>query len=291
MEPVIVRYRARELTDKDVVFIRELVHQHYDKGRSHISRLLCRTWNWVQANGKLKEYAARDLLLRLEEQGFIELPPRRRPKNNLKAPRFDQVPLFSSQSLCGSVSDYDSPILEPVTRENQYLWGYLLAHYHYLGVPTLVGEHRRYLASLNGQVVACLAWASAAWKVKGRDAFIQWTPAAKKKKLHGVVNNTRFLILPWIRIKHLASRLLSLSVRRLCSDWESTYGHSVYLAETFVDRSRFQGTCYKASNWIHVGDTRGSRKQGNAYHYHGQPKAVFVYPLNRHFRRYLTDET
>ena len=127
--------------------------------------------------------------------------------------------------------------------------------------------------------------------MNGRDTFIQWTPQAKKKKLHGVVNNTRFLILPWIRITHLACRLLCLSVRRLCSDWESAYGQGVYLAETFVDHSRFQGTCSKASNWIYVGQTRGRRKQGNAYHDHGQPKAVFVYPVNRPFRRYLTDET
>jgi len=291
MEPVVVRYRARELTDQDVTFIRALVRQHYDKGRSHISRVLCQAWNWFQANGKLKEYAARDLLLRLEEQGFVDLPPRLRPKNNLKTQRFDQIPLFSNKPLSGTTRDYELPILEPVTRANHSLWGYLLAHYHYLGVPKLVGEHRRYLATLNGQVVACLAFASAAWKVKGRDDLIGWSPETKKKKLHLVVNNTRFLILPWIRITHLASRLLSLSTRRLCSDWESAYGHGVYLAETFVDRSRFHGTCYKASNWIHVGDTRGSRKQGNAYHYHGQPKAVFVYPLNRHFRRYLTDET
>lgn len=291
MAPVIVRYRARELTNKDVSFIREMITEHYDKGRSHISRQLCQAWNWVQANGKFKEYAARDLLLRLEEQRHIELPPRLRPKNNLKAQRFDQIPLFSNKSLSGALRDYSQPILQPVTHEDHYLWGYLLSHYHYLGVPRLVGEHLRYMATLDGQVVACLAFASAAWKVKGRDDFIGWHPETKKKKLHLVVNNTRFLILPWIRIKHLASKLLSLSVRRLCSDWESAYGHDVYLAETFVDRSRFHGTCYKASNWIYVGDTRGSRKQGNAYHYHGQPKAVFVYPLNRHFRRYLTDET
>jgi hypothetical protein len=291
MEPVIVRYRARELTDKDVAFIRELVDQHYDKGRSHISRLLCQAWNWVQANGKFKEYAARDLLLRLEEQGFIALPPRLRPKNNLKAQRFDQIPLFSNKSLSGSLSDYSQPILQSVGSEDQYLCRYLLSHYHYLGVPKLVGEHHRYMATMDGQVVACLAWASAAWKVKGRDDLIGWSPETKKKKLHFVVNNTRFLILPWIRIKHLASKLLSLNLRRLCSDWESAYGHGVYLAETFVDLSRFEGTCYKASNWLYVGQTRGSRKQGNAYHYHGQPKAVYVYPLDRRFRRYMTDET
>ncbi len=290
MEPVIVRYRARELTGKDIAFIKKLVQDHYDKGRSHISRLLCRAWNWVQANGKFKEYAARDLLLRLEEQGFIELPPRLRPKNNLTVRRFDQVPLFSNKSLSGSLSDYSQPILQPIDRKDQYLWGYLLSHYHYLGVPKLVGEHLRYMATIDGQVVACMAFASAAWKVKGRDELIGWNLEAKKKKLHFVVNNTRFLIVPWIRIKHLASKLLSLSVRRLCSDWESAYGHRVYLAETFVDLSRFQGTCYKASNWAYVGQTRGSRKQGNAYHYHGQPKAVFVYPLDRRFRRYMTDE-
>jgi hypothetical protein len=138
--------------------------------------------------------------------------------------------------------------------------------------------------------VACLAWASAAWKVKSRDQFIGWDEARKRKNLYLVANNTRFLILDWVRIKHLASKILALSLRRLSGDWQQRYGHPIVLAETFVDLSRFAGTCYRAANWIHVGQTQGSAKRGNAYHFHGQPKAVYLYPLARRFRQVLQDD-
>jgi len=168
------------------------------------------------------------------------------------------------------------------------LWDYLVHHHHYLGRPRIVGEHLRYLAFLQGQVVACLGWASAAFKVSARDQFIGWDPEIRRKNLSGIVNNVRFLILPWIRIPHLASKVLALNLRRLSGDWQTAYGHPLYLAETFVDRSRFPGTCYQAANWIEVGLTKGSAKKGNDYHYHGQPKAIYLYPLHRNFRRELT---
>jgi len=290
MDPVVFQYRSRELTAKDIEHIGRLISRHYRRGRSHISRVLCRQWNWVQPNGKLKEYAARDLLLRLEEKGLIELPPRLRPKNNLKVPSFDQIPLFVKQPLGGSVGDYSGFQLRILEPGDDYLWGYLLHHYHYLGRPKLVGEHLRYLAYLNGQVVACLAWASAAFKVKSRDAFIGWDSRARRQRLHLVANNARFLVLPWIQVKHLASKILGLNCRVLGDDWQKAYHHRVYLAETFVDASRFRGTCYKAANWLCVGQTRGSAKSGNAYRFHGQSKAVLVYPLDRRFRRKLTDD-
>ncbi len=143
---------------------------------------------------------------------------------------------------------------------------------------------------IKGQVVACLSWASAAWKIKARDQFIGWEEPAKRRNLHLIANNTRFLIPDWVRVKHLASRVLSLSLKRLSADWQKIYGHPIYLAETFVDISRFQGTCYKAANWLCVGQTKGSAKKGNTYLYHGQPKAIYLYPLHPHFRRYLLDD-
>jgi hypothetical protein len=267
MKPSVFRYRSRELTHQDIEDIRCAISRHYSRGRSHISRVLCQAWNWVQPNGKLKEYAARDLLLRLEEKGFVELPPRLRPKNNLKKKSFGQRPLFK-----------------------KYLWGYLLHHYHYLGLPKLVGEYLRYLVYLDGQVVACLAWASAAFKVKSRDQYIGWNPATRRKRLHLVVNNARFLVLPWIRVKHLASKVLAMTLKGLNEDWQNAYHHRIYLAETFVDISRFQGTCYKAANWRFVGLTRGSAKKGNDYQFHGQSKAVYLYPLDRQFKKALTDD-
>jgi hypothetical protein len=290
MDQVVFRYRARQLGIRDIRFIQALVSKHYQQGRSHISRLLCESWQWIQPNGKLKECAARDLLLRLEEQGLIELPPRLRPKNNLKEKSFEQVPLFLHEPMHGSAGQHDRPYIELVTSQDGYLWDYLVYHHHYLGLPKLVGEYLKHLVYIDGQVVACLAWASAAWKVKARDQFIGWDEPTKRRNLHLIANNTRFLILPWVTVKYLASKALSLSIRRLGADWERAYGHPVYMAETFVDISRFGGTCYRAANWRYVGQTKGSAKKGNTYRYHGQPKAIYLYPLHPHFRRYLLDD-
>ena len=290
MSEVVLRYRSRELNLHDIDFIQELISKHYARGRSHISQLLCEAWQWKQKNGKLKEYAARDLLLRLEEKGFIKLPPRLRPKNNLKKKSFDQIPLFLKEQLEGSAGEHTKPVIKLVGPQDSYLWNYLVHHYHYLKEPKLVGEHLRYLAFINGRVVGCLAWASAAWKVKDRDQFIGWDATTKGKNLHLIANNTRFLIPPWVKIKYLASKLLSLSVKRLSDDWQQTYSHPIYLAETFVDAARFKGICYRAANWIKVGQTKGNAKKGNDYLYHGQPKAIYLYPLHRHFRSYLLDD-
>jgi len=290
MSEVVLRYRSRELNLHDIDFIQELISKHYARGRSHISQLLCEAWQWKQKNGKLKEYAARDLLLRLEEKKFIKLPPRLRPKNNLKKKSFDQIPLFLKEQLEGSAGEHTKPVIKLVGPQDSYLWNYLVHHYHYLKEPKLVGEHLRYLAFINGRVVGCLAWASAAWKVKDRDQFIGWDATTKGKNLHLIANNTRFLIPPWVKIKYLASKLLSLSVKRLSDDWQQTYSHPIYLAETFVDTARFKGICYRAANWIKVGQTKGNAKKGNDYLYHGQPKAIYLYPLRRHFRSYLLDD-
>jgi hypothetical protein len=290
MDQVIFRYRARQLGIQDIQFIQALISKHYQRGRSYISRALCEAWQWTQPNGKLKEFAARDLLLRLEERGLIELPPRLRPKNNLKEKSFDQIPFFLHKPMDGSVGEHNPLSIEQVNSQGGYLWDYLVHHYHYLGLPKLVGEYLKHLVYINGQVVACLSWASAAWKVKARDQFIGWKEPAKRRNLHLIANNTRFLILPWVNVKYLASKALAASVRRLPADWERTYGHPIYLAETFVDISRFQGTCYRAANWLCVGQTKGSSKKGNTYSYHGQPKAIYLYPLHPRFRRYLLDD-
>ena len=290
MNAIVFRYRSRELGQHDIDAVGALIAEHYARGRSHISRVLCRQWNWLQPNGRLKEYAARDLLLRLEEKGFVKLPPRLRPKNNLKQRSFEQIPFFNNRPREGSVSHYANLEIQLVETGDDYLWGYLLHHYHYLGRPKLVGEHLRYLVYLDGQVVACQAWASAAFKVKSRDEYIGWDPKTRKQRLHLVVNNVRFLILPWIRVKHLASKILGLNLKRLRDDWQNAYSHPICLAETFVDTSRFQGTCYKAANWHYAGQTKGSGKKGNDYQYHGQSKAVYLYPLDRRFKRELNDD-
>ncbi len=286
----VFRYRAREIGPQEIQEIQSLVSRFYDRGRSYISQAICEAWGWVQPNGKPKEYAARDLLLRLEERGILKLPPRLRPDNNGRRKGFGQIPLFDQNLMEGPLGRYGQPLLQLVGPADRYLWDYLVHQHHYLGRPRIVGEHLRYLAFLKGQVVACLGWASAAFKVADRDRFIGWDPETRRKNLSAVANNIRFLILPWIRIPHLASKLLALNLRRLSGDWQKAYGHPLYLAETFVDLSRFPGTCYQASNWIQVGLTKGSAKKGNDYHYHGQPKAIYLYPLHRNFRRKLADD-
>ncbi len=290
MDSIVFRYRTKDLTNGDIDFIRSLITEHYARGRSHISRVLCVTWNWFQANGGLKEYAARDLLLRLEEKEFVSLPPRLRPKNNLKSKCFDTAPDFVKRKLCGKIPEFSKPVVKPVGPDDRYLFDWLLHRYHYLGFSGFVGEHLRHLAFIDGQVVACLAWSGAAWKVGVRDRFVGWNAPVRRKNLCLVANNTRFLILPWIRVEHLASKVLSPSLGRLNADWHGKYGHEICLAETFVDQSLYKGTCYRASNWRHVGGTKGSSKRGNTYRYHGRPKSVWLYPLCRDFRSRLCDE-
>ncbi|RLI67895.1 hypothetical protein DRO91_09690 [Candidatus Heimdallarchaeota archaeon] len=290
MDTIIFRYRSRQLSLSDIKDIKDTINQYYAKGRTHISQQLCKKWGWLQPNGKLKEYAARDLLLRLEENSFIKLPPRIKQNNNLKRKSFGQIPLFLNQDICGLTGDFSEPTIKRVCPKDRYLWDYLIHHYHYLKLPALVGEHVKHIVFINNQVVACLAWSSAAWKIKFRDQFIGWDELTKRKNLYRIANNSRFLILPWVQVKHLASKVLALSLKRLSRDWQNVHGHHVYLAETFVDTARFKGTCYKAANWLYVGHTKGSAKKGNAYHYHGQPKAIYLYPLHHHFRRLLNDD-
>lgn len=291
MQPILFQYRSRKLCEVDIAAIKAIIDQNYSQGRSYISRELCRKWSWVQPNGKLKEFAARDLLLRLEEKRYITLPPRKNQKNNLKPKDFSQKPFFIKQKLVGAITEFGAlTIHEAKCQQDRYLWDYLLHHYHYLGNPRLVGEHIRHIVRIDNQVVACLGWASAAWKVKDRDSFIGWDEAVRRIRLHYLANNVRFLIPPWITIKHLASRALSMSIRRLSSDWQTLYGHPLFLAETFVDTARFKGTCYKAANWLLVGKTKGSAKRGNVYQYHGQPKDIYLYPLHKNFRRFLSHD-
>lgn len=287
---IVFRYRGRDLTREDLAQIRAAISADYSRGRSYISRCLCEQWDWRQANGRFKEYAARDLLLRLEEAGHITLPPRLRVKNNRKRPSFERKPDFESQPRSGQVNEFPVPQLREAQGEDAYLWDYLIAHHHYLGNPRLVGEHLKQLIYLDAQVVGCLGWASAAFKVAARDRWIGWSADVRRQRLHLLANNARFVLLPWIRVKHLASKVLAQSVRGLSEQWEERYGHPLVLAETFVETGRFAGTCYRAANWQAVGQSRGHAKRGNRYRCHGVAKAHYLYPLRRDWRAVLVGE-
>lgn len=285
-----IHIRGREITEDVLEFIRNTIADHWHQGRSMISRILCEHWDWRQSNGRLKDMACRDLLLRLERRGLIELPPRKSQKVNSKRIRSLSSEFDKSEArpLKGRVDAFTSLHLEMVRgSEKEPLWDSLVDRYHYLGCRTIVGGYLKYFVYLDGRLVACLGWGSAAWKVHCRDQFIGWTAEQRQQRLGGLANNVRFLILPWIQVRHLASKTLSLSARVLPLDWRRIYDDELCLLETFVDPSRFQGTCYKAANWLFLGQTKGSAKRGASYYRHGTSKAVFVYPLCRNFQQRL----
>lgn len=282
------KIRGRYIGEEELNLIREVISLHGAKGRTAISRILCEQWNWRQANGLLKDRACRVMLLALEEKGEINLPPRllqnyRHPK------RADRKEFhYNDSELHGTISEFSSLTIRMVRRSpDEGLWDFLVDKYHYLGRPWIVGSYLKYLAYLDGRLVACLGWGSGAWKVACRDSFIGWDKDARESNLHKVVNNVRFLILPWVSIKHLASKVLALNIRSLPYDWQKFYCHPITLLETFVDATRFQGTCYKASNWMYAGLTKGRGKY-DRYNRANQPiKAVYLYPLRKNFREAL----
>jgi len=285
-----IRYRGRGFTVREVDEIKEIIATHPDKSRWFLSREICRQWGWTQANGVLKDMVCRGLLLRLASAGLIQLPPCRQKTPYLLAHRKKPVPVQIDQtSLQGSLSDLKPIELVQVRRTPwEDLYRGLIEQYHYLGYTRPVGEHLEYLAWAGGRVVACLGWGSAPRHIGCRDRYLGWTKEQRVRNLCRVIINTRFLILPWVRVPHLASHLLGKVGRRVNSDWERVYGHEVVWLETFVDPARgFAGTCYKAANWISLGQTTGRGKDDQAHKVNRSLKWVFGYPLRPDFREVL----
>jgi len=280
--------RRKTVTEGDLPEIEATIRAHWRRGRKQISRILCQRWKWVQPNGELRDMACRELLLTLERKGLIHLPPPIRNANNHKRNRIIARISVDQSILHGKLSDFPEPTLQPVRNTPlEPLYNSLVEQHHYLGYRQIVGAHLKYVAFLEGRPVACLGWGSAAWKVQARDSFIGWDTPTRKNNLHLLANNTRFLVLPWVNIKCLASKILALCVRRISSDWLKVYHHPVHLLETFVEKDRFRGTCYKAANWLLVGETKGVAKRGHKHLAHGRIKEVYLYPLGRKFRKVL----
>ena len=281
---------SKELRAKDFRRIQKLIDSEFRPTRQQIARETCRLFAWRRPNGTPPVRACRELLVRLERMGVIRLPPPRRTTRSASPalPRIDNDFLLGpTPGWTGTIADNAPFELRPIlAKERDGFRAYMHRH-HYLGDSPLVGESLRYGAWLDGELVALLGWAGATLHNGARDRYIGWDEACRRERLHLVVNNARYLILPWVRQPNLASRVLGANLRRLSADWQAAYGHPVLLAETFVDQTRFQGTCYRASNWVCVGQTKGWSRHGANYEEHGQPKAVFLYPLHRRALRQL----
>jgi hypothetical protein len=282
--------QGRTVSDADIAWIRSLLVEQPAWGRTRLSEELCRRWDWRNAQGQPKDMAARTLLLKLERAGHIRLPPRQRPSSNAwrncRAPEVQPAP----DPISGLLRDLRPLVVSVVAAGSADLRWFngLLAAYHYLGHRNTVGENLRYLVrDRHGRPVACALFGSAAWQCAARDAYIGWDRVTRERNLQMLTNNTRFLVLPWVRVPHLASHVLGQIARRIRADWQSKYGHPLQALETFVERGRFRGSCYRAANWIGVGQTRGRTRQDRQHLLQAPVKEVLVYPLQADFREVL----
>ncbi len=286
-----ITVQGRGITEDDIELVRRLIEVDPSRNRSRLSRERCHLWNWRAATGRIKDMSCRALLLKLEQRGYITLPGRRCPGRGSRKVSIPSVP-HNTASIAGSLS-----ALKPVrvqTVENTgllELFQCLLSRYHYLGFGGTVGENMKYLVFDREQnPLVCLLFGSAAWKCAPRDDFIGWDAETRKINLKFVTNNMRFLVLPWVRVPHLASHILGRVARRISSDWIEKYGHPIYLLETFVERDCFRGVCYQAANWTCVGQTKG-RSRNDRYTTLKVPvKDIYLYPLTRGFREALSHE-
>jgi len=280
----VVVFRGTNLGPREFARIQKIVDAETSPSRQRIAEIICRRFRWRRPNGARPIRACCNLMVRLERMSVIRLPaPRRKSTHQSRArPLLDNDFLLGPPQGWSGVLDSRAllevrPLIEP---EREGFRAYM-QRYHYLGDSPLVGESLRYGAWLDGELVALLGWAGATLHNGPRDEYIGWDGDCRRERLQLVVNNSRFLVLPWARQANLASRVLGANLRRLRADWQAVYGHPVLLAETFVDQGRFRGTCYRASNWVYVGQTKGWSRHGSQYYEHGQPKAVFVYTLHR----------
>ena len=285
------RYRGETIDGEQIGFLREFIAAHAESSRWKLSRQLCEAMGWKQANGALRDVVCRGLLLMLERAGQIELPPvRRHIRGQLRSARLRPEPVLIDITPLAMTFEALGPVeIQSVRRTaDEPLFNSLLEQYHYLGYEQPVGEHLKYLVWAQGRPVACLAWSSSPRHLGARDHFIGWDPAARKRNIHLIAYNTRFLILPWVAVPHLASHILGRMGARIPADWGHSYAHPIYVLETFVDPARFRGTCYRAANWIVVGCTTGRGKDDQTHRPNRPIKQVLALPLHRRFRELLS---
>lgn len=277
-------YCAREFSADDIQTIRDLIAQDPKLQRSALSRKLCQLWGWTKPNGGLKDMTCRVALLRMQADGLITLPPsrigvvRKRAHFAPTAASNAQAPIKQPVHEIGRIT------LEVVSGTTaSRLWNEYVARYHYLGYTPMSGSQIRYNVFAGEQLVACISFCACAWKLKDREKFIGWSDEQRQKNLPLVINNARFLVLPWIECKGLASKILALAARQMPKDWLSRYGLRPVLLETFVEYERHKGTCYKAANWINVGRTAGRGKKSTSHKRLIAAKDIWLYPLHKNF--------
>lgn len=289
MSDVLLSFRGREIRAAEVEFLRRLIAESPGLSRYRLSLQVCAAWNWVQPNGHPRDMVCRSLMLRLHRAGLIQLPePKRKLINNAilhrrvrEVPAVDQTPITSSLAALGGLE-----IRQVRRSEGEALFGQLLKQHHYLGYSRPVGEHLKYLVFAQGRPVACLGWSSAPLKLNLRDELVGAPQGAYRHNLHLIAYNSRYLLLPWVRVPHLASHLLARIARRIRADWQDLYHHPVHLLESFVDTERFKGTCYRAAGWVCVGRSEGrgtKSKTGDRT----SIKELWVHPLAKGFRQKL----
>ena len=285
-------FRHRAVTESDVAFIRKLVGEHPTASRRALSKKICEAWNWVQPNGTLRDMVCRGLMLHLHRQGLIELPPvsyvRRNPLVERRRPALIQVDPTVLNTTLGEIRPLEFRQVRRTPEES--LFNSLLDQNHYLNYTQPVGEHLKYLVYARGRPIACLAWSSSPRHLGSRDRFIGWSIKARHTNIRFLAYNSRFLILPWVQVDHLASHILSRIAKLISRDWERLYGHPIYFLETFVDPDRFRGTCYRAANWVALGLTTGRGKNDQTHRPNRSIKMVLGYPLTRRFRQLLCGE-
>ena len=283
-------YRGRKISNAEITFIADLIAAHPQASRWKLSKLLCEAWDWRQANGALRDMVCRGMMLALHRAGHIELPAKKRsPANPLARRRKPTTDILLDQSpIPGPLLDLRPLEIRQVRRTSlESLFNSLIERDHYLGYTQPVGEHLKYMLFAHDRPVACLGWSSAPWHMGPRDRFIGWSPAVRRGNLHLIVCNTRFLILPWVKVPHLASHILGKMARRISADWQAVYNHPIHYLETFVDQERFAGTCYRAANWQHLGQTTGRGIKDKVHKVTLSIKDVLGYPLSRDFRQRL----
>jgi hypothetical protein len=281
-----IQIRRRVINAEELERIRHLIAAEGHHGRSHLSRQLCRLWDWRQANGAYREIACRELLRKLDARGLITLPPQRCPSRTPGYRNHTSLPAtLATQPLAGTLENFPRLAVELVSRTAQEkFYNGLIGAHHYLGYGQGTGEQLKYLISTEARPLAAMGFAAAAWRVSCRDHLIGWDDHAREKNLPLLVNNHRFLILPWIHIPNLASFVLAKVLGRVREDWRHVYAHDIVLAETFVEKGRFLGTCYRAANWLRVGETVGRGRNDRASRFEAPVKEVYVYPLDQNFR-------